>query len=64
MTHLLLCRYQDLMAGGTLEFTMTDQATVGARDHGCHAVAPDSSILKLPPLRNARNADPLCAPTV
>jgi hypothetical protein len=52
------------MAGGTLEFTMTDQATVGARDRGCHAVAPDSSILKLPPLRNARNADPLCAPTV
>jgi hypothetical protein len=63
MMHLF-SRYQELMAGGTLEFTMTDNSTHGSQDRGCHTGTDTRSVLKLPPLRNPRDADMLCSPLI
>ncbi len=63
MTHSFP-RYQDLMAGGILEFTMTDNSTHGSQDRGCHIGTNTRSILKLPPLHNSRDDDPLCSPLI
>jgi hypothetical protein len=60
----VICRYEDLMSGGVLEFTMTDKAAHSSEDRGCHSSTSQRSSLNLPPLRNTRNPDPLCVPSI